>query len=275
MNDRIDPLMRRLQFLNTEGDVPIYNPQSVQELSHSGYGALCVGVCIMACSTMYFIIGALRKNSGYPKIEFMNAGITGIAAFFYLIMFSGSGKVYEISFDAEGYIFWARYIDWLLTTPLMLFDLLTIAGSTKDDIMFVVGVDLLMIAFGFVGAFVSPTTRAVFFILAILCFGFIVMTLLQHIRYNKYGKAANKLYAKVAYLTIIVWSCYPFVWLCSEGSRIFSTTEEIIAYMILDVSSKCVFGYIIVSERNALMAIQAGVAGYNQIVEAHSAETAG
>merc|ERR1719204_1269355 len=227
----------------------------------------------MVVSTGYFIIQALRKNNGYQKIEFLSAGITGIAAFFYLIMFSGSGKVYEISFDAEGYIFWARYIDWLLTTPLMLFDLLTIAGSSKDDIMFIVGVDLLMIAFGFVGAFVSPTTRAIFFILAILCFGFIVMTLLQHMRYNKYGESANKLYAKVAYLTIIVWTCYPFVWLCSEGSRMFSTTMEIIAYMLLDVSAKCIFSYIIVSERNALMAIQAGEAGYNQIVEAHSAET--
>ena len=43
---------------------------------------------------------------------------------------------------------------------------------------------------------------------------------------------------KVGWMTILVWSCYPIVWLFSEGFASFSVSFEITMYAILDVVNK-------------------------------------
>merc|ERR1712048_502494 len=134
--------------------------------------------------------------------------------------------------DTVDQFFYGRYIDWILTTPLMLWDLMALAGASSDDILMAVGVDVLMIGFGAVGA---------------------------HLRYTKvstFGKAAQDVYCRVAYLTIVLWTLYPLVWIVAEGARLVSPSLEAFLYMVMDVSAKCVFGFIIVQGRSALEAIQ-------------------
>lgn len=43
---------------------------------------------------------------------------------------------------------------------------------------------------------------------------------------------------KVGWMTILVWCCYPIVWLFSEGFASFSVSFEITMYAILDVINK-------------------------------------
>merc|ERR550534_1314192 len=42
-------------------------------------------------------------------------------------------------------VYWGRYVDWVLTTPLMLWDILALAGAPNDEIAMVVIMDMLMI----------------------------------------------------------------------------------------------------------------------------------
>merc|ERR550534_1924404 len=49
-------------------------------------------------------------------------------------------------------VYWGRYVDWVLTTPLMLWDILALAGAPNDEIAMVVIMDMLMIGFGCAGA---------------------------------------------------------------------------------------------------------------------------
>ena len=51
-------------------------------------------------------------------------------------------------------IYYARYIDWFITTPLLLLDLMLTAGMPWPTIMFVILVDWIMIVTGLVGALV-------------------------------------------------------------------------------------------------------------------------
>jgi len=250
------------------------------DISKFGYFCLLTGFLCMFVSTLYSSSRAMQKQESYRKLELLCAMITGVAALFYLIMFCGSGRIDGQYYNEEGAmktrpVFWARYIDWFISTPLILVDLLTIAGVSKDDMMFMVGVDVLMIALGFVGAFTESAAKWVFFILAMVFFGYIVMALLQNMKYNKYGTAAKHLYAKVTYLTIVIWTCYPVVWLLGEGMKAITVGLEICMYMFLDVSAKCVFAYIIINTRTALMAIHSAKHGYNQIVPTEDEETAG
>lgn len=51
-------------------------------------------------------------------------------------------------------IFYVRYIDWFITTPLLLLDSLLTAGMPWPTILWVILADWLMIACGLVGALV-------------------------------------------------------------------------------------------------------------------------
>ena len=71
----------------------------------------------------------------------------------------------------------------------------------------------------------------------------------------EYGEEARALYNKVAWMTIVLWTLYPVVWIIAEGQRMVSASMEACLYAIMDVSAKCVFGIIIVQARGALEAI--------------------
>ena len=58
--------------------------------------------------------------------------VTGIASISYFSMASGGGWV--IAPDCRQ-LFVARYMDWLITTPLLLIDLGIVAGVSRWDIM--------------------------------------------------------------------------------------------------------------------------------------------
>merc|ERR1719473_2610353 len=47
-------------------------------------------------------------------------------------------------------------------------------------------------------------------------------------------------------ITVITWFVYPIIWIVSEGTGKISVYGETIAYTILDIISKSVFGWIIV-----------------------------
>jgi bacteriorhodopsin len=53
-------------------------------------------------------------------------------------------------------------------------------------------------------------------------------------------------------MTILVWSCYPCVWLFSEGFASFSVSFEITMYAILDVINKVVLCFMVMSSQDIL-----------------------
>merc|ERR1719383_576475 len=178
----------------------------------------------MAVSTLYFYQAALKAGPGKMKFEVISMMVTGIATVLYMTMFSGAGKsfVKELGHDINPHdtrdaFYWGRYVDWILTTPLMLWDVLALAGAPADDILAAVGVDVLMIGFGAVGAQTPSAQKWVFFVCGMICFGHIVKVLLKYTTVSTAGKEAQSLYCKVAYMTIVLWTLYPLVWIISAS----------------------------------------------------------
>ena len=56
-------------------------------------------------------------------------------------------------------IFYVRYIDWFITTPLLLMDLLLTAAMPWPTILFIILVDEVMIVTGLVGALVKSSYK--------------------------------------------------------------------------------------------------------------------
>merc|ERR1711933_600375 len=171
------------------------------DLGYFGYWCLLIGFFCMALSTLYFYMRA-QAVSGSKFFEVLTMGITGIATLAYLLMFTGAGRMWVEEVPGTfSPVYWGRYVDWVLTTPLMLWDILALAGAPADEIAQVLIMDMLMIGFGCAGAQTPDQNKWFFFIFGMVTFIHIVAVLLKYSKVNKYGEEARALYNKVAWMT--------------------------------------------------------------------------
>lgn len=97
--------------------------------------------------------------------------ITIIAAISYFAMATGHGTaihhirirhqndhVPDTYTDVQRQVFWARYVDWSLTTPLLLLDLSLLAGLNGAHMLMAIVADVIMILTGLFAAFGSEGT---------------------------------------------------------------------------------------------------------------------
>merc|ERR1712031_34896 len=73
--------------------------------------------------------------------------------------------------------YYARYIDWTITTPLMIWELASLARASRNDTLFLIFIDILMSISGLIGALVCSGEKWAFFGFSILCFIPILTTL--------------------------------------------------------------------------------------------------
>lgn len=143
-------------------------------------------------------------------------------------------------------IFWARYVDWAITTPLLLLDLAFLAGLNGASILVTIVADLVMVLTGLFATYGhNKTQKWGWYTMA--CVGFLVVVYQLAVGgrktvLTKDSKTA-KFYSALGLFTLIVWSAYPVVWAFGDGSRILSVDGEIIAYAVLDILAKPVFGF--------------------------------
>jgi bacteriorhodopsin len=153
-------------------------------------------------------------------------------------------------------IYWARYADWLFTTPLLLADLGLLAGADPREIGGIALVDAFMIVTGLVGALESTfafrfawwfvSTVALVFILYFLYFSF---TRAAADRSDE----AQSTFKLLRNLTVVLWSVYPILWIVgTEGAGLVSLYIETLLFMVLDVSAKVGFGFILLRSRAVL-----------------------
>jgi bacteriorhodopsin len=129
------------------------------------YFAVCA---VMTVSAFAFIGLATRKPRRDRLFHYITAAVVFVAAIAYFTMGSNLGftpimveysrsnpKVHGTFRE----IFYVRYIDWFITTPLLLTDLMLTAGMPWPTIFFVIMVDEIMIITGLIGALVQSVYK--------------------------------------------------------------------------------------------------------------------
>jgi bacteriorhodopsin len=99
----------------------------------------------MALGTLYFVWqGRSVTDPRHRKYYVITTFVPAVAAASYFAMVTGFGvtTVDVAASMGETRIYWARYVDWLITTPLLLIDLCLLAGADRDTIYTVVGLDV-------------------------------------------------------------------------------------------------------------------------------------
>lgn len=213
---------------------------------------LWLGAAAMILGTLvYFWLG--RNVAVYEQNFFIMAiSITVIAATAYLAMALGMGRI-TIGGEQVKVI---RYVDWLLTTPLIIALLGILANASKSLIATLVGVDIYMISTSALGAISS----SLFVSLVWLGVGTVAYLVFLYLLFGALSRAANEqpedvsgIYTTLRNLTVVLWSIYPVVWLLSGNALdVLPLVVEEGAFVSLDVFSKVVFGYILLSSHETL-----------------------
>jgi bacteriorhodopsin len=150
--------------------------------------------------------------------------------------------------------FWyVRYIDWVITTPLLVAQLLLIAGLPMNIILSTIFADLVMIICGLIGGLVSTIYKWAFFVFGCVAMLWVFWNILSGIKSSeKIGGTKNRRnYIILTSWTLLFWTIYPVAWGLCEGSNLISVTGEMIFYGILDIFTKPVFaGLILFLQRN-------------------------
>ena len=220
-----------------------------------GFGGVFIGSLIIL-----YLTTKMRRSDNYHGL--LALLITTIATLAYFALARGQAT---LVFGGET-IYLGRYLDWVITTPLLLISLMVLAlpASTNAStirartklMLSVIIADVLMITTGLF-ANLSTTTfdTVVWYIVSCIWFVVVLWLMFTVVRQNAYASGLNngKLYTTMlSYLTVL-WVVYPIVWLLgSSGTNVFSVTTETAAYAILDISAKAVFGIALLTKLHTL-----------------------
>ena len=166
----------------------------------------------------------------------------------YLVMALGQGSIRLA--DGRDFYF-ARYLDWSITTPMLLTGLALTAMHTPFRrwamLLGLLFTDIYMIVTG-IFAGLSPAgsdQKWIWYVVSCGAFLFIYVALWGPIRgeSNKTSEEAARLFKTNATILSLVWLCYPIVFLFgSEGTQAIDPVTTAAAYTILDIVAKVIYG---------------------------------
>jgi bacteriorhodopsin len=223
---------------------------------------LVIGTIVMIGGAIIFAFMTINAPRGSRHFFVIMALVALVAFIAYLSMATGRGV-----FVAGGQEFYqARYIDWLFTTPLLVLVLCLLAlPNPRQRIGLIAGLivlDVFMILVGWwAGATVSGWKYVLWFIalIALIALLYSIMTRLYAASADR-PQSVRRILRTLSVYVVIVWSLYPVVWLIgTEGIGAVSLTWEVFLFLVLDILAKIGFGFLLLTNRQALSDI--GAAG--------------
>ncbi len=233
------------------------------------YNALSFGIATMAAATLFFWLSRDSVAPKYRAALVISGLVTFIAAYHYWRIFgswsdafvvnAGAGTV-ELSGQKFNDAY--RYVDWLLTVPLLLVELILVMGLTRAETISK-GVRLgalaaLMVALGYPGEIATDmNSRLLWGGLSMIPFLFILYELFVGLRgsISSQPEEARGLVRLAIWVTVLSWSFYPIVFfaplLFGAGNANIATMSGgaamivQVGYTIADIVAKAGFGVLI------------------------------
>ena len=220
------------------------------------YNVFSFGLISMLACTVYTLVSQARVAPKYRNALVMSSMVTFIAGYHYWRIFNSFGEAstamsVNITGDEGSFNEAYRYVDWLLTVPLLLVEVIAVLALAKEVskslIVRLVPASAAMIALGYPGEISNDqNTQVLYGVLSTLPFLYILYVLFVEL-----GKSLERQPAGVAetvgrlrLLLIATWGVYPVSYILGMGGD--ATAEQFVGvqvgYTIADVLAKCVFG---------------------------------
>jgi len=219
----------------------------------------------MGSATIFFWLqlGNVRKN--YRTALSITGLVTAIATYHYVRIFNswvGAFEVsnapthgeYHVKLTGAPFNDAYRYVDWLLTVPLLLIELILVmqlpADKTRQWSWGLGVASALMVALGYPGEIQDDLgVRWFWWCCAMVPFTVVVLSLVVglHGATVRQPDSVKGLTHIARYLTVISWLTYPGVYIIKNIGLAghVATTYEQVGYSVADFVAKAVFGVII------------------------------
>ncbi|GCE22436.1 bacteriorhodopsin [Dictyobacter kobayashii] len=211
---------------------------------------LWIGTAIMVLGLLAFLALMVKAPAANRSFFSATSLVALIAATSYFAMATGHGSV----LIGGRVFFFARYIDWVFTTPLLLLDLALLAvpsiTARAGTVATLIGADVYMIITGLIAGSINDPTKYIWFASSTIAFVVVLYILLVQLfgDARNRGGSVGRLFGNLSLLTLILWVCYPIVWLLGvEGFRVLPLTAEVVIFALLDVVAKIGFGFILLT----------------------------
>merc|ERR1711966_43631 len=253
------------------------------------YNLLSLALASMAASTVFFFLRLSSFHERYKAALCFTGLVTFIAMYHYFRIFNSFTEAYspchsfhnhtdpegvltfdynKCSADAYGYTATGipfndayRYVDWLLTVPLLLIEIVLVMKLSETETFnkcLYLGISsALMIANGYPGEVTGdPSTRWVFWFLSMIPFCYIVYTLFVGLKESQDAQpeAVRDQVRWACWATVFSWCTYPVVFILpmlsgsSSGKMGLDARSMVgiqVGYTFSDIISKCGVGYLV------------------------------
>lgn len=237
------------------------------------YNVLSFALASMIATTVFLLAANTRVLPRYRQAVIVSAIVTLIAAYHYWRIFNsfedayvavGAGDpladgqtIMDMTYrlvGGEGFNEGYRYVDWILTVPLLLFEaiaVLALAPLVRKNLMLkLIPAAILMIALGYPGEITSDlTAKAIWGALSTIPFLYILYVLFAELSKSMrtQPEQVKKDLNGLRWLLLATWGVYPISYLMPmlgiDGPDAFVWRQ--VGYSIADVLAKCWFGLLI------------------------------
>ena len=226
------------------------------------YNSFSFVIAAMGASLLYFLLVRDRVRITHRPAVTITTIVVAIALYHYLRIFGSWSDAFDYvdgryvqtgrPFN-EGY----RYVDWLLTVPLLLAELvlvLKLSRNTTRSLVVRLGIAAVaMILLGYPGEVADPdsSVRTLFGVLSTLPFLYILYVLFVELgrSLGRQNESARKLLDVMRYVLLATWGVYPLAFMAPSLIDNAATAEVVrqVGYSIADVLAKPLFGILVVA----------------------------
>jgi bacteriorhodopsin len=245
------------------------------------YNCASLGLASMGASTAFFFLRVPSLHERYKTALCITGLVTFIAMYHYMRIFNSFEKAYTPCQKLDGVVNYNlcdadeygysptgipfndayRYVDWFLTVPMLLIEIILVMGLSAEETKqrcTTLGVSsALMIAFGYPGEITGEIApRMLFWCISMVPFIYIVYTLFIGLKeaQEKQMPEIRDAVKWACYATVFSWCTYPIVYLFpvfsgntdgKAGLTAGAMTAVQIGYTVSDVISKCGVGFLV------------------------------
>jgi len=240
------------------------------------YNALSFGIAGMGAACIFAFVQHFNISKNYRTALIINGLVTLIATYHYYRIFDSWNAAFTLKGDGDS---WAvtksgtpfndayRYVDWLLTVPLLLTELVLVMGLPADETRALAwklgSASAVMVALGYPGEISDDTTvRWIFWALAMIPFIYVVYMLVVGLAgddddeeddeeagvASESSSRLRSLIGAARYLTVVSWLTYPIIYIVKTVGTDTpgrSMAIEQVGYSLADFLAKAVFGVLI------------------------------
>jgi bacteriorhodopsin len=226
------------------------------------YNSFSFVIAAMGASLLFFLLMRSRVHPTHRTAVILSTLVVAIALYHYLRIFNSWSEAFTYrdgTYTQDGRPFndGYRYVDWLLTVPLLLAELVVVLKLAKEmtrSLLVRLSVAAVaMIVLGYPGeiADAGSSTRTVFGLLGTVPFLYILYVLFIELGQSlgRQQAGVTRLVKAMRYIVLGTWTVYPLAFFAPSVIDNEATANVVrqVGYSIADVLAKPLFGLLVLA----------------------------